>query len=111
MGQFRKQCIPPYLGSSPGPHLVWFGYSSTGSLEDDTDDLRVGQAGLRGCHSSFCTSLCPAEVGPCGEEASPLLSETLANSLGKTVERSLTVLCTTSAVGMLVPVPRVGSSH
>lgn len=43
------------------------------------------------------------------EEASSLLSETLANSLGKTVEWSLAGLGTMSAVGMLTPVPGWGA--
>lgn len=54
---------------------------------------------------SSCTSLCPGEVEPRGEEGSPPLSETLANSPGKTGERSLAVLDPVSTAGVLVPVP------
>ena len=62
-----------------------------------------------GClSSSLCTSLCPGEAGPCGKEASPLLSETLAKSQGRATEWSLVVLGVLFTVGVLMAVSEWG---
>lgn len=45
-------------------------------------------------------------MGPFGKEASPSLSETVANSLGKAAKWSLVVLGTVSAVCVLMAVPQ-----
>lgn len=62
-----------------------------------------------GClSSSLCTSLCPGEVGPCGKEASPPPSETLAKSQGKATEWSLVVWGIPFTVGVLMAVSEGG---
>ena len=48
---------------------------------------------------------------PYGEEAGPLLSETLANYPGETAEWPRAVLDSTSTAGMLLPVPGWGRLH
>lgn len=97
------------FGSSPGPHLGWFGCRSVGSLGDEPDNLRARQPGLWGCRSLRVVLLhLPAPWSPeepCGEEAGPLLSGTLASYLGETAEWPLAVLDSTSAAGVLMPVP------
>lgn len=79
-----------------------------GQITLGRDSLGLGAAAPPRQFSS-CTSLCPGEVEPCGEETSPPLSEMLPNSLGKTGERPLAVLDPLSTAGVLMPVPGWGA--